>query len=100
MRWIDAHHQRAISETRELQAGSGSETGLAYAPFAAEEKDAHASIIADLTPSAAGLPPVIHGTPGARTSFRGYMTISDQPSDGFFDRFQRTVMRFILQQRA
>jgi hypothetical protein len=42
---IDAHHQGPIPETRELQARSGSQTGLPDAPFAAEEQDAHTSFL-------------------------------------------------------
>ena len=42
---IDAHHQRAIAEARELQAGGGGEAGLAHASFAAEEQDAHDSSV-------------------------------------------------------
>jgi hypothetical protein len=46
VRRIHAHHQRAVSQPRKLQAGGRGETGLAHASFAAKEKDAHSSIVA------------------------------------------------------
>ena len=36
VRGIDAHHQGAVTEAGELQAGGGRETGFADAAFAAE----------------------------------------------------------------
>jgi hypothetical protein len=46
VRRIDAHHQRAVAQPRKLQPSGRGETGFAHAPFAAEEKDAHGSIVA------------------------------------------------------
>ena len=46
VRRIDAHHQRAVAEFGELDAGGGGQTGLADAAFSAEEQNAHNSIIA------------------------------------------------------
>ena len=46
VRRIDAHDQGAVARAGELQAGGGGETGFPDASFAAEEKDAHTSILA------------------------------------------------------
>jgi hypothetical protein len=45
VRRIHAHHQRPVIQARQMQAGSRGKTGLPHASFAAEEKDAHASIV-------------------------------------------------------
>src|ERR1039458_4614502 len=45
VRRIDTHHQRAIAQTRQVQPGRGRKTAFSDASFAAEEKDAHASIL-------------------------------------------------------
>ena len=42
---IDAHHERAVAEAGELETGGRGNAGLAHASFAAEEQDAHASIL-------------------------------------------------------
>ena len=42
---IDAHDERAIAEARKLQTGGRGNTGLAHASFAAEEQDAHDTIV-------------------------------------------------------
>ena len=42
---IDAHHQRAIAELRKLEPGSGRQTRFPYAALAAEEQNAHDSIL-------------------------------------------------------
>ena len=64
MRRIDAHHQGAISEARELKASGRGETGLAYASFAAEEKDAHSFIVAPAAPCSIPLDERQRGTGG------------------------------------
>lgn len=43
---VDAHDQGAVTEAGELQACGGGETRFPNASFAAEKKDAHASIVA------------------------------------------------------
>jgi hypothetical protein len=43
---VDAHHQGAVSETGKFQPGSRRQTGFPHPSFAAEQKDAHNSILA------------------------------------------------------
>ena len=42
---IDAHDEGAVTELRKLQPGSGRQTRFPYAALAAEEQDAHSSIL-------------------------------------------------------
>jgi hypothetical protein len=53
MRRIDAHHQRPVTETRQLQTSGGRNTGFPHASFAAEKKDAHTFILTDVGVEAA-----------------------------------------------
>ena len=42
---VDAHHQRPVTQAGQLQAGSGSQAGFPHAALAAEQEDAHNSIL-------------------------------------------------------
>ena len=45
VRGVDAHHQRAVAELGEFDAGGRGQAGLAHAALAAEEKNPHGDII-------------------------------------------------------
>ena len=52
---VNTHHQSAVTEGGEFYAGGRGEAGLAYAAFAAEEKNPHGDIISPMTVFPAGL---------------------------------------------